>query len=49
VAAKFFADENPIGKVLKVGFSNGEFNYTITGVFKESGNKSHIPANLFYQ
>jgi putative ABC transport system permease protein len=47
VAAKLFANENPIGKVLEVGLSNGEFNYTIKGVFKESGNKSHIPANLF--
>ena len=47
VAAKFFINENPIGKVLKVGLSNGEFNYTVKGVFKKSGNKSHIPANVF--
>lgn len=47
VAAKFFGDENPVDQVLKVGLSFGEFNYTIKGVFKNTGNKSHIPSNLF--
>lgn len=47
VATKFFGNENPVDKVLKVGLSFGEFSYTIKGVFKNTGNKSHIPANLF--
>jgi putative ABC transport system permease protein len=47
VASKFFGTENPIDKVLKVGLPFGEFQYTVKGVFKNNGNKSHIPANLF--
>lgn len=47
VATKFFENENPVDQVLKVGLSFGEFNYTIKGVFKNMGNKSHIPSNLF--
>jgi putative ABC transport system permease protein len=47
VATKFFGNENPVDQVLKVGLSFGEFNYTIKGVFKNTGNKSHIPSNLF--
>lgn len=46
VANKFFGGGNPIGKVLEVGLSFGEFNYTVKGVLKDSPNKSHIPANL---
>jgi putative ABC transport system permease protein len=45
VAAKFFGEENPVDKVLKIGLSFGEFNYTIKGVFRNN-HKSHIPANL---
>lgn len=47
VATKFFGNENPVDQVLKVGLSFGEFNYTVKGVFKNTGNKSHIPSNLF--
>jgi putative ABC transport system permease protein len=47
VATKFFGNENPVDQVLKVGLSFGEFSYTIKGVFKNTGHKSHIPANLF--
>lgn len=47
VASKLFADEDPIGKVVKVGLSFGEFNYTVGGVFKDRGLKSHIPAHFF--
>ena len=47
VATKFFGNENPVDNVLKVGLPFGEFNYTIKGVFRNSDNKSHIPANLF--
>ncbi len=47
VATKFFGNENPVDKVLKVGLQFGEFSYTIKGVFRNNDNKSHIPANLF--
>ena len=47
VATKFFGNENPVDEVLKIGLSFGEFNYTVKGVFIKTGNKSHIPANLF--
>jgi putative ABC transport system permease protein len=46
VATKFFGSENPVDRVLKIGLSFGEFNYTIKGVFKKTAIKSHIPANL---
>ena len=38
-AKKYFADENPIGKVLKLG---NEFDYTITGVMKDMPQNSHF-------
>ena len=37
-ANKLFDDENPVGKGLKVG----KYDYTVTGVLKETDNKSHI-------
>jgi putative ABC transport system permease protein len=47
VATRFFGNENPVDQMLTVGLPFGEFNYTIKGVFKNQGNKSHIPSNLF--
>lgn len=47
IAYKFFGNENPIDKVLKIGLPFSDSNYTIKGVFKNAENKSHIPANLF--
>jgi len=47
VATKFFGNENPVDKMLKIGLSFGEFAYTVKGVFRNTGKKSHIPANLF--
>jgi len=38
-AQKYFANENPIGKVLKWG---GEYDYTITGVMKDMPQNSHF-------
>ena len=46
IATKFFGNENPVNRVLKVGLSFGDFNYTIKGVLKSTKNKSHIPADL---
>ena len=38
-AQKYFANENPIGKVLKVG---GEHDYTVTGVMEDMPQNSHF-------
>ncbi|MCF8242589.1 MAG: ABC transporter permease [Melioribacteraceae bacterium] len=38
-AHKYFADENPIGKVLKIG---GEYDYTVTGVMRDMPQNSHF-------
>lgn len=37
-ANKLFKEENPVGQNIKVG----EYTYTVTGVLKETTNKSHI-------
>jgi putative ABC transport system permease protein len=47
VATKFFGNSDPIGNTLRISLSFGEFHYTIQGVFKDTGDKSHIPASLF--
>ncbi|MBI3218858.1 MAG: ABC transporter permease [Bacteroidetes bacterium] len=46
LADKFFGNEDPIDKTIRVTLPFGDFNYNVKGVFKE-GNKSHIPANFF--
>lgn len=46
VAARLFGDADPVGKVIKVGLYFGDFDYTVTGVFREN-NKSHVNAHLF--
>lgn len=38
-ANKLFKDENPLGQIIKVGKLG---NFTVTGVLKETTNKSHI-------
>ena len=47
LADKFFGNENPVDKTLKVGLTFGEFSYTVKGVLRDSEEKSHIPANFF--
>jgi len=47
IADKFFGNEIPIGKQIKLALPFGEFNYTVKGVFKNNENKSHIPASFF--
>ncbi|MCJ7648738.1 MAG: ABC transporter permease, partial [Candidatus Lokiarchaeota archaeon] len=44
-ALKYFADENPIGKVLKLG---GENDYTITGVMKDMPQDSHFRYDIIF-
>jgi putative ABC transport system permease protein len=46
LAGKLFGSENPVGKVIKMGLPFGEFNYTVSGVFK-SVHKSHLDAHFF--
>ncbi len=45
LARKYFADENPIGKVLKWG---GENDYTITGVMKDMPQNSHFRYDIIF-
>jgi putative ABC transport system permease protein len=46
-ARKFFGNDNAIDKIVIINTPMGEFNYTVTGVFDNGKNKSHIPANYF--
>ncbi len=46
LANKFFGNEDPLDKTLRVSLPFGDFNYNVKGVFTEE-NKSHIPANFF--
>ena len=43
-ARKYFGDENPIGKVLKL---NNEFDYMITGVMEDMPQNSHFRYDIF--
>ncbi|MFN5554621.1 MAG: ABC transporter permease [Chryseotalea sp.] len=43
-ARKLFKQDNPIGETIKVGKLG---NYTVTGVLKDNGNRSHIVADAF--
>src|SRR5665647_2822960 len=47
VAEKMFGNENPVGKPISIGLPFGNFNYSVTGVFKDASLKSHIPAHFF--
>jgi len=43
-ARKYFGDEDPIGKLLKVG---NEYNYTIIGVVEDIPHNSHFTFDIF--
>jgi putative ABC transport system permease protein len=45
VAEKMFGSNNPVGKVVKIGLPFGNFDYTVTGVFRVQ-DKSHVQAHL---
>lgn len=47
LAGKFFGNENPVGKAIRITTPFGEFDYTVKGVFNNDQDKSHIPANFF--
>lgn len=46
LAKKIFGDNNPLNEVITVGLPEGNFDYTVKGVFDDS-QKSHIRANFF--
>lgn len=41
-AKKYFGDEDPIGKMVRVGEGNQQQNYEVTGIAKEIPNNSYI-------
>ena len=47
IARKLFGDENPIDKVIVVEIPYGKNSYTIKGVFRNTGQRSHIDAHFF--
>jgi len=47
LAKKLFGDENPVGHPITIGQPYGNYEYTITGVFRDQDWKSHIPAHFF--
>ncbi|NER13034.1 FtsX-like permease family protein [Leptobacterium flavescens] len=47
VAQKMFGEEDPVDKLITIEIPYGSFDYTVKGVFKQAGNKSHIDANFF--
>ncbi len=46
IAGKLFGNDNPVGRSITLGIPFGNFNYTVMGVFRTEGIKSHIPAHL---
>ena len=46
LAKKIFGSSNPLNEVITVGLPEGNFDYTVKGVFDDS-QKSHIRANFF--
>ncbi|CAG5005459.1 hypothetical protein DYBT9275_03585 [Dyadobacter sp. CECT 9275] len=46
LSAKLFGKQNPLGKVISIGLPFGNFNYTVSGVFRDN-QKSHINAHFF--
>jgi putative ABC transport system permease protein len=47
IAEKLFGREDPIGHQIKVGLPFGRFDYTVGGVFRDQGLRTHIPAHFF--
>jgi putative ABC transport system permease protein len=46
LAKKIFGNNNPLNEVITVGLPEGNFDYTVKGIFDDS-QKSHIRANFF--
>ena len=46
VARKYFGDENPIGKKLRVGTAEEQLDYEVTGVAKDRPNNTYIEFDM---
>jgi putative ABC transport system permease protein len=46
IAGRLFGNENPVGRSIVVGIPYGNNNYTVKGVFRTEGVKTHIPAHF---
>ncbi|MCE7065635.1 ABC transporter permease [Dyadobacter sp. CY326] len=46
IAGKMFGNANPIDQVIQVNLPFATSTYTVKGVIKDDGKKSHIPAHL---
>lgn len=44
-AGRLFGNDNPVGRSVTIGIPFGNFSYTVRGVFRTAGVKSHIPAH----
>lgn len=47
MAAKYFGDEDPIGKILGVNISSSEINFKVSGVLKDIPHNSSLQHNFF--
>jgi putative ABC transport system permease protein len=47
IAGKLFGNQNPVGKSVTISLPFGDFIYTVKGVMRTQGFKSHIPAHFF--
>lgn len=45
LAKKYFGDENPLGKVLKI---DNDHSFTVSGIFGDSPNKSHLEFDMVF-
>jgi len=46
-AQKYFGSENPMGKVIQWGGSDGERDFIVTGVMRDIPDNSHIKGDIF--
>jgi putative ABC transport system permease protein len=46
IASKMFGSANPVDKIIKIDLPFASTTYTVKGVIRNDGKKSHIPANL---
>ncbi len=47
LANKIFGERNPVGEIIQVGLPEGNFEYTVTGVFEDADLHSHVNGRYF--